>query len=74
MEAINTGHSDLTSREQEIFTMLLTGMSPKEIAYTIKISYDTVRFHQKNLYRKLEIQSRSELFAKYSAKNVQNNE
>jgi DNA-binding CsgD family transcriptional regulator len=56
---------NLTSREQEVFTMLLAGRSPKEIAYTLKISYPTVNFHTTNLYRKLEIQSRSELFAKY---------
>jgi DNA-binding CsgD family transcriptional regulator len=29
---------DLTPHEQEIFTMLLTGRAPKEIAYTLKIS------------------------------------
>ena len=60
-------HLNLTDREGEIFTMLLSGAAPKEIAYTLKISYDTVRFHQKNLYRKLGIQSRAELFARYSS-------
>jgi len=58
---------NLTIREHEIFTMLLAGMAPKEIAYTLKVSYDTVLFHMKNLYRKLGIQSRAELFAKYSS-------
>ncbi|MCL2008149.1 MAG: helix-turn-helix transcriptional regulator [Treponema sp.] len=58
-------HLNLTAREEEIFTMLLSGSAPKEIAYTLKISYDTVNFHQKNLYRKLDIQSRAELFARY---------
>ncbi|MDR2596192.1 MAG: helix-turn-helix transcriptional regulator [Treponema sp.] len=65
-EAINAQNNlDLTPREEEIFTMLLTGKAPKEIAYTLKISYYTVLFHQKNLYRKLGIQSRAELFARY---------
>jgi DNA-binding CsgD family transcriptional regulator len=67
-EAINAQNNlDLTPREEEIFTMLLTGKAPKEIAYTLKISYYTVLFHQKNLYRKLGIQSRAELFARYNA-------
>jgi len=57
---------NLTPREQEIFTMLLQGVSPKEIGYTLKISYETVHHHQKNMYRKLNIQSIQELFAKYS--------
>jgi DNA-binding CsgD family transcriptional regulator len=66
-EAINAKeHLDLTPREQEIFTMLLSGKAPKEIAHTLKISYDTVLYHQKKLYRKLCIQSRAELFARYS--------
>jgi len=60
-------HLDLTPREQEILTMLLAGRAPKEIAYTLKISSHTVNFHQKNLYRKLSIQSRAELFARFTA-------
>ena len=67
-EAINNKDNlNLTPREQEIFTMFLNGAAPKEIAFTLKISYDTVHFHQKNLYRKLGIQSRAELFAKYGS-------
>jgi DNA-binding CsgD family transcriptional regulator len=66
-EAIKAKNNlDLTPREEEIFTMLLSGRAPKEIAYTLKISPYTVNFHQKNLYRKLSIQSRAELFARYS--------
>ncbi|MDR2921795.1 MAG: helix-turn-helix transcriptional regulator [Treponema sp.] len=66
-EAINAKNNlDLTPREEEIFTMLLSGRAPKEIAFTLKISPYTVNFHQKNLYRKLGIQSRAELFARYS--------
>ncbi|MCL2805572.1 MAG: helix-turn-helix transcriptional regulator [Treponema sp.] len=68
-EAINLKDSlNLTGREQEIFTMLLEGVSPKEIAFTLKVSYYTVLFHMKNLYRKLGIQSIHELFARYGAK------
>ena len=69
-EALNAGNSlNLTAREEEVFTMLLTGMAPKEIAHTLKVSYYTVDFHRKNLYRKLGIQSRAELFAKYRSSN-----
>ena len=67
-QAINTkDHLNLTDREHEIFTMLLKSISPKDIAHTLKISFDTVRFHQKNLYRKLGIQSKSELLTRYLA-------
>ena len=63
-------HLALTEREHEVFTMLLKGMASKEIAYTLKISYPTVNFHTANLYRKLGVQSRSALFAKYRKLNV----
>jgi len=69
VEAIDSkDHLNLTSREQEVFTMLLDGKAPKEIAYTLKVSPDTVHFHQKNLYRKLNVQSRAGLFARYSTR------
>ena len=65
---------NLTPREEEIFTMLLSGTAPKEIAHTLKISYHTEHYHQKNLYRKLGIQSRAELFARYSTQMTDDKE
>ena len=56
----------MTSREQNIFNMLLDGTSPKEIAYKLNISYHTVDYHRSKLYRKLGVQNIHELFAKYS--------
>jgi len=55
----------LSPREKQVFSQLLSGAAPKEIAYNLKIRYPTVNFHINNLYRKLEIQSRAELFARY---------
>ena len=55
----------LSTREKEIFTLLLGDSQRKHIAYTLKIGEGTVNFHVNNLYRKLGIQSRAELFAKY---------
>jgi len=73
-EAFNVkDHLDLTEREHEVFTMLLKGVAPKEIAYTLKISYYTVDFHRHNLYRKLGIKGRNELFAKYGNTVIQDN-
>ena len=60
-----TDNQGLTLREQEVLTMLLTSIAPKEIAGALKVSFDTVRFHQKNLYRKLGIHSRVELFSQF---------
>ena len=59
---------ELTKRENEILTMLLTSMNLKRIAFILKISYYTVNFHCKNIYRKLGIQSRTELFVLFPHK------
>jgi DNA-binding CsgD family transcriptional regulator len=61
----------LTPRETEIFTLLLTDMNSKEIFSEMKISRGTYNFHTKNLYRKLSIQSRTELFAKHGKQGTQ---
>lgn len=53
---------NLTPREKEICTFLLTGEPAKNISSALKISQSTVAFHCQNLYRKLNIQSRAELF------------
>ena len=55
----------LTKREQEIFNLLLDGISPKEIAFSLKIKLPTVIFHQKNIYNKLGVHSINELLVKY---------
>jgi DNA-binding CsgD family transcriptional regulator len=62
---------DFTPREREVFSLLLTEASPKQIAATLRVSNATVNFHTKNIYRKLGIQSRTELFAGYGqARNI----
>jgi len=56
----------LTQREREICTLLLTTAgAQKHIAGQLSLSADTVKFHVKNIYRKLEVQSRAELEAKF---------
>ena len=53
----------LTPREQEILSLLLDGLLIKECADRLDISVDTVKFHTKNIYRKLGINSRSQLYS-----------
>ena len=62
---LNWERRNLTHREAEILKYLLEGTAPKEIAYNLHISYPTVNFHINNLYRKMGIQSRAELFAMF---------
>jgi DNA-binding CsgD family transcriptional regulator len=51
---------ELTSRELEIARLTARGNSSKHIADVLVISSSTVRFHQQNFYRKLDIHSRQE--------------
>ena len=61
--------SVLTEREGQILRLLMKGNSYKEIATEIFISVETLNSHVKNIYRKLNVHSRSELAAKYSHSN-----
>ena len=52
----------LSPREKEIANGILKGFSYKLVAMECGISIDTVRIHIKNIYRKLKINSKSQLF------------
>jgi len=56
---------ELTPREQEILEYLSEGFGPKKIAQFLNISYETVRVHLKNIYRKLQVNSLIEALATY---------
>jgi len=52
--------SRLTDREWEVLDLLATGATTEEIAKNLVLSSETVRSHLKNLYKKLEVNSREE--------------
>ena len=49
----------LTAREKNVFELLITGKTTKEIATTLKISEKTVRNHISNVMQKLVVKGRS---------------
>lgn len=55
---------NLSSREKEILTCLVRGMSYKMVADTCFISVETVNVHVRNIYKKLHVHSKSEAVAK----------
>jgi DNA-binding NarL/FixJ family response regulator len=55
----------LTQRESEILVLLSRGLSNKEIADPLNISYDTVRAHLRHIYEKLHVRGRTEAVRKY---------
>lgn len=61
---------DLSEREHEILQCLVQGMSYKMIADSCFISIDTVSSHVKNIYKKLQVHSKSEAVVKAIRKNI----
>lgn len=55
---------NLSEREKEVLSCLVKGLSYKMIADKCSITYDTVRFHMKNIYSKLHVTSMTEAVAK----------
>ena len=54
----------LTTKEKELLQHLVQGMSYKMIADAMTISFETVKSHVKNVYRKLHVSSNAEAVAK----------
>lgn len=58
--------SGITERERQVIDLLLNGRSKKEIASTLHISVNTAKRHIENIYAKLGIGDRFQLFAMLS--------
>ncbi|GBL02958.1 helix-turn-helix transcriptional regulator [Glaciecola sp. KUL10] len=52
----------LSEREAEVCTFLFLGETKLEIANKLFISGPTVKFHIRNIYKKLSVRNRAELF------------
>jgi DNA-binding NarL/FixJ family response regulator len=55
----------LTPKEKQIVVAMTEGLSYKLIADRLSLSIDGVRFHIKNIYRKLQVNSKAEVIGKY---------
>lgn len=55
----------LSQRELEVFEHLLSDKNLQSIADELYITYSSVHFHCKNIYRKLGISNRKQILIKY---------
>lgn len=55
---------DLSQRERQIINAMMEGKSYKMIADQLMVSINTVRYHIKNIYRKLQVNSKMEIISK----------
>jgi len=59
----NFGRSMLTDREFEVVQMMLRGYPIDLISKRLKMAEGTTKVHRRNIYRKLDINSKAELFS-----------
>jgi two-component system nitrate/nitrite response regulator NarP len=55
----------LTRRELEVLSSLATGRTNKQIARDMDVSLNTVKFHVRNLFQKLGVNSRAQAISMY---------
>lgn len=53
----------LTGRENEIMQLIVKGLTNREISQTLTVSINTIKTHRLNIYRKLNLRTRSGLVA-----------
>jgi DNA-binding NarL/FixJ family response regulator len=60
----------LTRREREILAMVAEGGSNAQVAQTLWVTEQTVKFHLSNIYRKLEVGNRTQAAARARALGI----
>ncbi|MBN1460627.1 MAG: response regulator transcription factor [Armatimonadetes bacterium] len=60
-DASRAGTDALTNRQKEVLTLLCEGLTEKEIAYRLQLSYNTVHTHKHTLMKRLDLHSTAEL-------------
>ncbi len=61
---IDNSESVLSDREREVLEALVDGHGTKAIAEKLFVSVNTIRFHLRNIYNKLHVNTRTEAVAK----------
>lgn len=59
------GAEPLSEREEAVLELLADGRSNREIARTLRMSPNTVKFHLRNLYSKLGVTNRTQAAARF---------
>lgn len=58
------GKYDLSRREKEVLNLVVEGLSKRQIAERLFVSFYTIDTHLKNIYEKLHVHTRSGVVAK----------
>ena len=63
-------YSPLSQKEKEILVALIDELSHELVADRVELSIDTVRFHIKNIYKKLHLRYKSEVTTKNISREI----
>ncbi len=66
---VQTEKNKLSDKEQKIVVFLVDGLSYQKIADHMGMSIDGIRYHIKNIYKKLQVTSKAEVIKKYLGKD-----
>lgn len=69
---VSPSRKQLSKTEYKVIHLLEKGYSNKEISDELNISGNTVKYHLKNIYKKLKVKNRLEAVYKYKYKNRSN--
>jgi DNA-binding NarL/FixJ family response regulator len=64
-EAAPVAVAQLTAREQDVLELMAAGRTNGEIARALVVTEGTVKFHVKNVLRKLQVTNRAEATSRY---------
>lgn len=73
IEEFINGVSTLTATEKEIYECYLKRLTTKEILLKLEIKENTLKYHNKNIYSKLGVNSRKEIIEIYKQIEIINN-
>ena len=54
----------LTPSEKQVAMLVMQGLSNKTIAGNLSVTEKTIKFHLTNIYKKMEVKSRTQLIVK----------
>lgn len=60
------GQDDLSNRERQVLHLLAFGYTNNQIGATLNIEVNTVKTHLKNIYRKLQVNNRTQAALKHN--------
>ena len=67
---MTSGTTTLTKKETQVVRFLVDGLSYQKVADEMGVTLDGIRYHVKNIYKKLQVKSKAQVIKKYLEGNI----